>query len=318
VRFFLPWGFFICAKAVKRRKEIWEALHPVKAQRFDGVVDAPVTVKGTLTEAEEREEIQVGKAFPPEIGYGKPPPQTKSFAASTAEASGMTKRSINQHLARAEALGDDLDKVTGTSLDKGVELDALKAMTPAQRAPLIERAQAGEKVTIWEALHPVKAQRFDGVVDAPVTVEGTLTEAEERDETEVAQLAPPQFLASTRWRTPANQVLRIRNRSSHRRKQVTNQPPPCQTVAWRCMALRGVAWPQPRNVLRAESVSSVLKVCPSATLESVTTKKRWRCETFNRSPRPWGFSFVWCWGCIWATCLQIAYKQRERKNPAIF
>lgn len=27
--------------------------------------------------------------------------------------------------ARAEALGDDLDKVTGTSLDKGVELDAL-------------------------------------------------------------------------------------------------------------------------------------------------------------------------------------------------
>jgi len=42
----------------------------------------------------------------------------------------MTKQSINQHLARAEALGDDLDKVAGTSLDKGVELDALKAMTP--------------------------------------------------------------------------------------------------------------------------------------------------------------------------------------------
>ena len=33
----------------------------------------------------------------------------------------MTKRSINDHLARAEALGDDLPRVTGTSLDKGVQ-----------------------------------------------------------------------------------------------------------------------------------------------------------------------------------------------------
>ena len=33
----------------------------------------------------------------------------------------MTKQAINQHLARAEALGDDLPRVTGTSLDKGVE-----------------------------------------------------------------------------------------------------------------------------------------------------------------------------------------------------
>jgi len=42
------------------------------------------TVGERLTEAEEREEIQVGKLFPPEIGYGKPPPQTLSFAAETA------------------------------------------------------------------------------------------------------------------------------------------------------------------------------------------------------------------------------------------
>ena len=37
----------------------------------------------------------------------------------------MTKQAINQHIARAEALGDDLPRVTGTSLDKGVEMDAL-------------------------------------------------------------------------------------------------------------------------------------------------------------------------------------------------
>jgi hypothetical protein len=72
----------------KRRKQIWEALHP---------------------------EIQVGNLCPPELtttGYKSPPPQTQGFAASTAEASGMTKRSINQHLARADALGDDVERIT--------------------------------------------------------------------------------------------------------------------------------------------------------------------------------------------------------------
>jgi len=136
------------AKAVKRRKEIWEALHPVR-QRFDSVFDALGTVEGPMTDAEAREETEVGEVFPPQFTgqLGGARPQTKSFAASTAAVTGESKRSINQHLARAEALGDDLDKVTGTSLDKGVELDALKAMTPEQRAPLIERAQAGEKVS---------------------------------------------------------------------------------------------------------------------------------------------------------------------------
>ena len=91
------------------------------------------------------DENNSGQSSPtiPERSAGRP----KEFAAETAAITGEAKRTINQHLARAEALGDDLDKVTGTSLDKGVELDALKAMTPEQRAQLIERAQAGEKVS---------------------------------------------------------------------------------------------------------------------------------------------------------------------------
>ena len=71
----------------------------------------------------------------------------KGFAASTAAASGESKRAINQHLARAEALGDDLERIAGTSLDKGVELDALKAMPEPERKELIDRAAAGEKVS---------------------------------------------------------------------------------------------------------------------------------------------------------------------------
>ena len=108
------------------------------------------TVEGPMTEAEERE--QVAQVAPPVAKHGRA--QDKGFAADTAQISGESKAAINRHLARAKALGDDLDKVTGTSLDKGVELDALKAMTPEQRAPLIERAQAGEKVSARDTSKP--------------------------------------------------------------------------------------------------------------------------------------------------------------------
>lgn len=45
----------------------------------------------------------------PARGRGRP----KEFAADTAAAAGMTKQAINQHLARADALGDDLQRVAG-------------------------------------------------------------------------------------------------------------------------------------------------------------------------------------------------------------
>ena len=122
------------SKAVKRRKEIWEALHPVSPQRFDSVFDALPEAKESGTSCPTLEKPTTGRG-------------NTQFAAETAAITGESKRDVNRHIARAEALGDDLDKVTGTSLDKGVELDALKAMPPEQRAPLIERAVAGEKVT---------------------------------------------------------------------------------------------------------------------------------------------------------------------------
>ena len=54
---------------------------------------------------------------------------------------------MNRHLARAEAIGDDLERVTGTSLDKGVELDALAKLPEPERKDLIDRAEAGEQVS---------------------------------------------------------------------------------------------------------------------------------------------------------------------------
>ena len=76
------------AQAIKRRKAIWEALHPAE----------------TTTSCRS-----LG-------GRGN-----TDFASETAAVSGYNVRSVQRHIARAEALGDDLPRVTGTSLDKGVE-----------------------------------------------------------------------------------------------------------------------------------------------------------------------------------------------------
>lgn len=106
------------AQAIKRRKAIWEALHPAE----------------TTTSCRS-----LG-------GRGN-----TDFASETAAVSGDNVRSVQRHIARAEALGDDLPRVIGTSLDKGVELDALAKLPEADRAELIERAQAGEKVSARDA-----------------------------------------------------------------------------------------------------------------------------------------------------------------------
>lgn len=53
-----------------------------------------------------------GKIFPETRREGRP----DGFAKDTAAKTGITKRSINQHIARAEALGDDIKRVQGTSL----------------------------------------------------------------------------------------------------------------------------------------------------------------------------------------------------------
>lgn len=112
------------AAAVKRRKQIWEALHPENSGNSVST-----------------------------IGPGRP----KEFAADTAKAAGMTKQSINEHLARADALGDDLQAVAGTSLDKGVELDALKALPPPARKELIAYGGAAYCAPSADRVHRARA-----------------------------------------------------------------------------------------------------------------------------------------------------------------
>ena len=86
-------------------------MHPPISQKFERVLDAlPIEVR-----PEGEDEIQVAQVAPPVIGYGKPPPQAKSFAAETSAITGESKSQVNRHVARAEALGDDIGMTRGLS-----------------------------------------------------------------------------------------------------------------------------------------------------------------------------------------------------------
>jgi hypothetical protein len=149
---------------VARRKQKWEALHqapaPVPAwERDDGC---------SVSNGETEAGANSGRN-PPTIseevrGRGRP----KGFAAATAEVTGESKRRINEQVAIAEALGEDLQKVEGTSLDKGVELQALAKLPEEQRHELVERAAAGEAVSaraVAAPQQPVKRE-IPALVDA--------------------------------------------------------------------------------------------------------------------------------------------------------
>ena len=49
------------------------------------------------------------------------------LTADTCERTGRSERADQRDATRGKAFGEDLNRITGTSLDKGVELDALGA-----------------------------------------------------------------------------------------------------------------------------------------------------------------------------------------------
>jgi hypothetical protein len=107
-----------------RRKEIYEALHP-EARRGG---NAGPNGQFVRTDA-------------------------AAFTDATAEATGRDARSVRRDAARGEALGEVLEDIAGTSLDKGVELDALGGdldfnhtksnAPPAQNCAGINQAMGG-------------------------------------------------------------------------------------------------------------------------------------------------------------------------------
>lgn len=132
---------------IQKFERVWDALPIEVNPQFDTGFAAAGIYVNRVGPAQIPKETEVGEVFPPQFAgqLGGARPQTKSFASETAAITGESKRSINQHLARAEALGDDIDRLVGTSLDKGVEADALIKLPEPERKELIERAGVTER-----------------------------------------------------------------------------------------------------------------------------------------------------------------------------
>lgn len=84
----------------------------------------------------------------------------KDFASEVAAIVGSgrnpesVKRDVQLKIARARDLGEEIHKIAGTSLDKGVEMDALIKLPAPARTAIIERAVAGENVSARPAPEP--------------------------------------------------------------------------------------------------------------------------------------------------------------------
>jgi len=119
------------AKALARRKQIYEALHPeTKAQVAGG--------KGRHRSAAEKNSA------------------AESFAKNTAKRTGKTERHVRQVARRGlEIAPDVLDAVNGTSMDKPGELDVIAKLSHADQRLAVEMVNAGEAANLREAVDKV-------------------------------------------------------------------------------------------------------------------------------------------------------------------
>lgn len=124
------------AACITRRKEIYLALHP---------------------------ETGAGKSqaagLNAKLGRGNVSGNLSStFTEVTAAVSRKHRRTIERAAARGRAIKlENIDKIVGTSLDKGFELDALAKLPEKGRDELIGRATKGEEVSARAALQAAKA-----------------------------------------------------------------------------------------------------------------------------------------------------------------
>lgn len=137
------------AAHILRRKEIWEDI--------SGVETGARNSRTSLSD-----------------GRKSGPQHERKFASEVAAVVGAgrkpeaAKRDAQLEIARARDLGQDIHRIIGTSLDKGVEMDALLKLPKPERAELIERAAAGEQVSARPPKEKAKtALEAMAVIEAP-------------------------------------------------------------------------------------------------------------------------------------------------------
>jgi len=87
-------------------------MHPVITQKFERIFDALPIEANPQRVALLESGASCATLAKPTTGRGN-----TQFAAETAAITSKSKSQVNRHLSRAEALGDDIDRLVGTSLD---------------------------------------------------------------------------------------------------------------------------------------------------------------------------------------------------------
>ena len=136
-----------------------------------------------LKRRKELHQLKGGKNLPTPGGL-----QKIGFAKDTAAKTGRSKRSINAAIALDKAI-PGIERLVDTSLDKGVELDALAKLPEAEQSALIKTATAGKKVSARspKAPKPPAAQRQERV---QLSVEVVAASADDDGIDEVERAGP--------------------------------------------------------------------------------------------------------------------------------
>jgi hypothetical protein len=125
------------AAAVARRKAIYEALHPETKAGGDHKSNRKI---GDLKE--------------------------DRFSSATSKATGKSERKVQRAAERGRKIGpENLDKIAGTSLDKGKELDALAKLPEQEQEELIAKAVAGKVVSAAVLAPQEPADEEPGIED---------------------------------------------------------------------------------------------------------------------------------------------------------
>jgi hypothetical protein len=100
-----------------------------------------------------------------------------TFTKATAAKTGISERSIERDVARGSQtrLGD----IKGTSLAKGIELDALaklEKINPAKRDTIIDLAKAGKKVSATTEIADARKAKLDNSISARKVAEISVAE----------------------------------------------------------------------------------------------------------------------------------------------
>lgn len=139
------------AAHIAERKRIYETLHP------------------------ETKHGATGKHRPKSQSRQFGETENDRFTTDVAEKTGMPERSVQRDAMRGERIVD-LDKVIGTSLDKGVELDALAKLDEDAQRKLIKRAASGESISA-RSMAQIKPPQSDIYTSALETIARISTEA---------------------------------------------------------------------------------------------------------------------------------------------